>query len=73
MGVLRGTLTSKRRWWRKMNNNEKLTTSGVLMSGFFEGLPLHCCLTLPEHCCRIYLTINSIMLEASFVMSEGQF
>ena len=38
MGVLR-ILKSKRRWWRKMKNR-KLSTSGVLMSRFFEGLPL---------------------------------
>ena len=36
MGDLRRILTSTRRQWRKM-----LATSGVLMSGFFERLPLY--------------------------------
>ena len=41
MGVLRGALTSKRRQWRKMNNNsQRKTHRRVLMSELFEGLPL---------------------------------
>ena len=49
MGVLRKPwhqhAASGKKWISTLS--EKLTTSGVLMSGFFEGLPLHCCVTCP--------------------------
>ena len=40
MGVLRRTLTSKRAEKWITTTSEKLTTSGVLMSGIFEVFPL---------------------------------
>ena len=54
MGVFRRTLTSKRR--------EKLITSGVLMSGFFEGLPLERSLSMLRKSTSLWESLQRVEL-----------